>query len=109
RLAPAALCGFVLFVIVAGRRPGLCLALGATVAAALQAALEQLGEVDNIGAAAGLRFAGHGVHFVDLALAGLLFHQVHDLVLELVAVLVGLPFTGHVFDQALVHFQLGLG
>src|SRR5690606_36290868 len=51
-LAPAARCGFFLFVIVAGRRPGLCLALGATVAAALQAALEQLGEVDNIGAAA---------------------------------------------------------
>ncbi|MNO76579.1 hypothetical protein D3C76_676530 [compost metagenome] len=76
-------------------------------ALALQAALEQFGEVDDVGAFAG-RFPLGRRNFLQLALGGLLLDQALDLFAEGVLVVVRVPLAAHVGDQPLGHLQLAL-
>src|SRR5690606_21288707 len=84
---------------------GLAAASLASLALAAQAALEQFGEVDHIGALT-LLIRLDALHRLDLAGVDLLVDQRHDLVLEGVAVLLRLPASAHVFHQPLGHIQL---
>src|ERR1700712_4053481 len=69
--------------------------LGRTTTAA-QTAFEQFGQIDDISGFT-LGFASVGLHIFDLAFPGLGFDQRHDLVLERVAVFLGIrgPFGAH--------------
>jgi len=81
--------------------PGLALRLGR------QAALEQLGQVDDIGAAPVHRLF-RSTHGLQPAFARLGLHQFHDLVLEGVLELGRVPVFAHVLHQPLGHVQLTL-